>query len=1148
MRFSKLSLERYGRFEDCDLEFRDTQPDLHVVYGPNEAGKTTSLAAVSDLLFGFPARSAYNFRFDYPLLRVGAILEEDGRLLACRRRKAGGSTLVDANDLPIDEGGLLSMLKGQSRDTFRLSFSLDQDGLRRGGRAMVEAKNDVGQTLFAAGSGLTGISDELKCIEDEADAIWGKRAKASRTYTQAERELEASVRTIRDEGLKPKAWTDAKKVLETAKAKLDELEEQRDALQLESRRAERIRRIAGGVRLRTDLLQRIEEGAGTVELAPQVETAAETAMADAQAATRARAAAEKLHAEVEERASELVADPSVLDEAVAIEQLFADSGAVAKAARDLVRLEGERTAADANLKRLRERAGIDGGATLSSATVAKLRELARSHAEGASALRQIAKTEADLEARRKPLADKLNGEKVDEGLADLVFAVDEARKLGADADARCSKARKLANDARGEVETAVARLKPWFGSIDDLRTLPIIGSAEIEDVKGAWAYQRSAIERDEDEARRLDDEAAKLRLQIAGLTTGAAISEEELVESRRLRDENWTPLRAHILDAKPLDDASRATLTFEGAMASTDGLADRRFALADASGRLATLETALAARELETGQARGRSKHAADRFAELRRDWEARLESLALPNFEPIQLKTWLEGRDNAIEAEEEHVRLAGEADELESRRTTVVKDLRARLGELAPNDNDTLAYILAKAERARSDSEERDEQLRLDRENCRQLGDDIAAQMRSRKSVEADAKTYIEQWEQALAGSGIILDIASADARLALIDDVRQAEEKLEELSGRIDGIKRDAQRFGEDLKEVVDRLDVVTTVESDILPTLRARLEKGQTTKRLLDEIEKDKSKRQAEAHEAGAEYDAAMAVITPLLTETAAADVSELSLAIERSRSIRDTRRSLADVETEIVRGGDGLPLDDLVDMVVESDSDQLSSRTEIIGRELQQLNADISEAAKSHGDASRIFADLEDAPGAAADAASDAEQARAEMAVQAEAYILKRAQALTLRWAIEQYRERHQDPLLVRASELFSTLTLGRYSALRVELDDSTPHLIGISNDGRAAVEVDAMSEGTTDQLFLALRLAAVEQSISAGIRLPFLADDLFVNFDDERAEAGFRVLAALAQKTQVLFFTHHPHLAAIARSVVGDNTYSECALI
>ncbi len=154
MRFSSLTLERYGRFENQQLNFHAGLPDLHVIYGGNEAGKTTSLAAVSDLLFGFPQRSPYNFLFDYTLLRVGAVLEDDGRVLECRRKKGTSGTLLDAEDAAIDEAPLLAMLKGQKRETFGLLFSLDQEALRSGGMAMVEARNDLGRTLFAAGSGL----------------------------------------------------------------------------------------------------------------------------------------------------------------------------------------------------------------------------------------------------------------------------------------------------------------------------------------------------------------------------------------------------------------------------------------------------------------------------------------------------------------------------------------------------------------------------------------------------------------------------------------------------------------------------------------------------------------------------------------------------------------------------------------------------------------------------------------------------------------------------------------------------------------------------------------------------------------------------------------------------------------------------------
>jgi len=91
-------------------------------------------------------------------------------------------------------------------------------------------------------------------------------------------------------------------------------------------------------------------------------------------------------------------------------------------------------------------------------------------------------------------------------------------------------------------------------------------------------------------------------------------------------------------------------------------------------------------------------------------------------------------------------------------------------------------------------------------------------------------------------------------------------------------------------------------------------------------------------------------------------------------------------------------------------------------------------------------------------------------------------------------------------------LAATLTLGRFSRLIVDYDADKPTLAGVRSDD-TVVPVDGMSEGTVDQLYLALRVAAVEDVVRGGVRLPFL-DDLFLNFDDERAAAGFKVFAQL----------------------------------
>jgi uncharacterized protein YhaN len=391
-------------------------------------------------------------------------------------------------------------------------------------------------------------------------------------------------------------------------------------------------------------------------------------------------------------------------------------------------------------------------------------------------------------------------------------------------------------------------------------------------------------------------------------------------------------------------------------------------------------------------------------------------------------------------------------------------------------------------------------------------------------------------------------LEIESAVATLDVLEELRVEIAAQSDLKGRLDGMVRDAGEHDGRVVALADALGIPAAKESgDRLAIMRTRLTAARSTATVLDSLQATVSNRDEEMATEDAKLTAALDSLAALMEETGATDIDELTGAIERSRAVRALRASVADTDAAIKSAGDGKGLEELLGSLEGVDPDGLASRTQTLSSELADLNAEVDAAAAAHGDARRAFASLEQEGDSAVDAATDADHARAELAVLSEQYILKRAEAITLRWAIEQYRERHQDPMLLRASELFSTLTIGRYAALRIDNDAGMPRLLGIRDDGRAVVEIGAMSEGTTDQLFLALRLAAVEQSVASGIRLPFLADDLFVNFDDERSEAGFRVLADLAKSTQVLFFTHHPHLASIARSVVGADVHSECSL-
>jgi uncharacterized protein YhaN len=81
-----------------------------------------------------------------------------------RRRKGNKDTLLGDNDTPIPSGdGTLALfLAGADRRFYTRMFSLDHERLRQGGKEILQAQDDVGQMLFSASAGITGLRERLK--------------------------------------------------------------------------------------------------------------------------------------------------------------------------------------------------------------------------------------------------------------------------------------------------------------------------------------------------------------------------------------------------------------------------------------------------------------------------------------------------------------------------------------------------------------------------------------------------------------------------------------------------------------------------------------------------------------------------------------------------------------------------------------------------------------------------------------------------------------------------------------------------------------------------------------------------------------------------------------------------------------------------
>ena len=111
--------------------------------------------------------------------------------------------------------------------------------------------------------------------------------------------------------------------------------------------------------------------------------------------------------------------------------------------------------------------------------------------------------------------------------------------------------------------------------------------------------------------------------------------------------------------------------------------------------------------------------------------------------------------------------------------------------------------------------------------------------------------------------------------------------------------------------------------------------------------------------------------------------------------------------------------------------------------------------------------------------ASEAAALKQSALAEMRDVAEQYVRVRSAATLLHWAIDRYRREKQGPLLKRAGEIFATLTGGSFSDLSLQFDENDNAQLAGLRPGGGSVRVGGMSAGTADQLYLALRVASIE---------------------------------------------------------------------
>jgi uncharacterized protein YhaN len=1140
MRFKSLSLLRYGAWAGRDLSLGDGSVDLHLVVGPNEAGKSTLLAAISDLLFGFEHRTSHDFRWAAGELRVAGCVEHAGQSLEIIRRKGRGETLTDPAGAVVPESALAALLGGVDREAFNRTFGLNHATLRQGGREILAGRDDAARIVLEASSGLSGLGDLVAQLDAQADDLFAPRA-STKVVNVALRDRETALQKIRATAVTERDWqalVDAREIADREEADILARGAEIANRQSHLERIQRTRLILAKIDRRREELQPLEHLPRLPADAEQRRSDADKALAAAQATRDSRTAD---LGRVQAAIAALPARSALLDQATHLQALIDQRALYLSRVDALPLLQSERDTLVAGQHRHLADAGLAKDIVVPPKVA---RQRARAAIETASDLARERQSLSDARDRKVGDRDtaqaRLSELASTEGLEHLRVVLDMAPRDGAQ---QVALAQKAAADAERLLSTALLELRPWTGSVDDLRTARVPPA----DTVAQFRQRLTELENSRDAAVSERDEATRRRAVAAAevdrlIGDGEPLPTPEAVRTaREARDETVDALEASLegRGGSPVRvDDVRVRIR------DADTLVDRRTLEATRLAEHATQSAEVARQELLAAQATEKLQAIDVELAQSRTSW---LELCQAAGFneaiDPAQMTVWTAARDRALAAADTHHdacgRLQLKATEIQAHAETVRSAL-VGLGQGADANLDAdgvvrvgLAVLAALVGVQSERSQLTDKIAALDGE--------IADIERELKAVPAASEAAAAR-ARALAEIGLADDVDDLAALAAIdaLDAVANDEPQRADFDRRIALTQQQISDFEAQVRSALDAAGwAIDGPVADLLSETARALTAGTQAEAELSRLTAEIERLTREIGKVDEAAGVARAELAQLAKAAGTTDATDLAETIAQAHRRDSLETELAELGDELNEAGGGVGEDTLRAQAAAIGFDEADAELAALQAERQALDQRLIEAAKASA-AARQAEQAASAGTDAADALQEAEEAAATAIEAAERYARLKAASAVLQWAVGRYRATRQAPLLSRATEIMAQMTGGSLARLEIEYEGDMPHMVGVRPSGER-VGVDGLSEGSADQLYLALRLASIEERV-ASHPIPFVCDDLLMTADDDRAALILDQLRQLSKRTQVLVFTHHRHLIDVARTALGEGGF------
>ncbi|WP_295453631.1 YhaN family protein [uncultured Thiodictyon sp.] len=1157
MRLLQLRLHAFGPFTDCTLDFSGRSA-LHLIYGPNEAGKSSALRAMTDLRFGIPAQSPDKFIHPYDRLRIaGVFLDDAGRILGLVRRKGNRLTLsrfdpvTGAPSEPPDAGAELelALTGGLARTDFESMFGLNHQRLRDGGDRLLKGEGELGAALFEASAGTRDIKAVLARLEADAKDYYSPRA-VNATINDARRQFDEQRHGWKQALIKPADWQSLKRTHDAACETLAGIDQ---ALLTQRRRENELTELRTVAPLLSDHDRAAAELSALSQVPDLPERAREERLAAEQSLGRARQDLQGAELELRHCAGALAGlriEAPVLEHAQAIERLAARVETAAQSRVETRReaARGAQIALELNARGEQIAPGQSPADLVKAAPAAADRITLDGHLEA------IARLGERLAGLRERAVELGQSQQQEQGPPPPEAQTREAVALA------LRQAQGLGDLSRhgADLDQRIAALAAHL-----TQALADLGAGGVDALRHARPQLTTAIAQAREERTRLDQAESTLRQEDSRLiqdmdlqrrrqreltAAGEVVTATTLRQAREHRNQAWGLIRqayiersADAAELGPAFDSDRALPeAFEAAQDQADRQAD--LLRADAA-RAATYEECvgrIADMDRRRGEIAAELAATVARRQDLLAGWSARLAQAQLPDLDPDALLEWQAARQSALDGADRLAQAQAERDQwradLEGARAALVAALQTA-GQGAQGTE--LPALIQRAElwdKGATKAEVQHES-RLKAARQRQLESEKVAGLIGAAAADLDRHgVALQRWYDRL--------------RLASDSPPEALKARLTELDalGRQCAELMDAQRHQAEHLALVDDFaaqaaglaavlaESAPGLPEDYADRLKQRLADARDQENQRRALTRDRARALETRQQAAAVQDAQAAILERLCSQAGATEVAQLPTIEEgagRKRLMRATQQRLR----EQLALASPRPEAELRAVLNDQDGIAIDAERERCQGEIARLEQEQARARQAEVAARQALE--------AIDASDQAARAREAMECAAARYRgairpwarLKLAHAL-LAQALERFRSRAQAPMVALASTYFSLMTGGRFVRLTADESNDRVVLRAEREDG-AALGVEALSEGTADQLYLALRLAALELRRASHPQLPLILDDVLVTSDDTRAAHCLRALAQFAAGGQVMLFTHHRHLIDLAQDTLGE---------